>query len=242
MRPLIIDGFAGGGLAPRELTHLRSDPLVAKAHCISDFILGHKPTEAPAQINFGLGFRPLLGDNICRLFDLDRHRVVLRRATGNSPQPDSANSARNVRFQNAPDSVGYRTDFAPTLIPQFANSVEGGVVGRPIMIDSFARGAASPVSRFIPLRLGASVRAILSLCRLLTRLWSLVARKWNGSRVGRSVLDDSEIVGSVRRVVHGVPPLGQLGRSRGVARCEEHRMEGFNASSAGAPSHKGASA
>nr|WP_321182380.1 hypothetical protein [Methylobacterium sp. Leaf122] len=218
MRPLIIGSFAGDGLAPRELTHLRSDPLVAKAHCISNFILGHKPTKAPAQINFGLGFRPLLGDNICRLFDLDRHRVVLRRATGNIPRPDSANSARNVRVQRTPASVCYRTDSALTLFPQFTNSVEGGVVGRPIMIDSFARGAASPLSRVIPLRLGTSLRAILSVSWLLTRLWSLVARKWNGSRVSRSVLEHSEIVGSVRRVVHGAPPLGQLGRSRGVAR------------------------
>ncbi|CAO4135305.1 hypothetical protein [Methylorubrum extorquens] len=224
MCPLIIDSFAGGGLAPREPTHLRSDPLVAKAYCISNFTLGHKPTEAPAQIDFGLGFRPLLGDNICRLFDLDRHRVVLRQATGNSPQPDSANSARNIRVQRTPDSVGYRTDFAPTLIPQFADSVKGGVVGRPIMIDSFARGAASPLSRFIPLRLDTSVRAILSLSWLLTRLWSLVARKWNGSRVSRSVLGHREILGPVGQISHGAPPLDQLGRWRGVARHERTEL------------------
>ena len=215
MRPLIIDSFAGK-LSLGELSGLRRDPILAQASSVDSSAIYRKSADDTGQIKIVPGRKSLFRYTTRLLLRPDRHGVVLRRANQNILPPNQTNSIKDDRLQNAPVPAGYRTN-----------------------VDSFAE-AASFLGCVTSLLLGNSVRTILCAGGLFMSLRSLVSWKWNGSRVRRSVLDLSEIVGSVRRVGHGAPPLGQLGRSRGVARREQHWIEAFNATSTGAPSRKGA--
>ncbi|MBB2962901.1 hypothetical protein [Methylobacterium sp. R2-1] len=214
MRPLIIDSFAGK-LSLGELSGLRRDPILAQASSIDSSAIYRKSADDTGQIKIVPGRKSLFGYITRLMLRPGRHSVVLRRATQNILTPNQTNSIKDVRLQNAPVLAGYRTN-----------------------IDSFAE-AASSLGRVTSLLLGNFVRTILCVGGLFMSLRPLITGKWNGSWVRRSVLDYSEIVGSVRRVGHGVPPLGQLGRTRGVARREQHWMKAFNATSTSAPSRKG---